>query len=227
MAAIDLTMTAAGLEISPEMLASLPGSSAGRMRGVEFSGRADLAVRVTRAAKGSAVGWSASMKLDRGRIAHPGLPDALTDVAFVGHADPTHLVVERFVGKCGSASLGVAFERAGWSENAPLGLSAKVVGFTIDERFRAGLPETYARIWDRFRPKGLVDAEVRMSFDGEKWVPVLTADCRGISLTDAEKFPYTLEQTTGRVEYQPAQKGAADRLRLDLTGVGGWTADQS
>ena len=52
-------------------------------------------------------------------------------------------------------------------------------------------------------------------------MPLFTADCRGISLTDAEKFPYTLEQTTGRVEYQPAQKGSPDRLRLDLTGVGG------
>ena len=60
-----------------------------------------------------------------------------------------------------------------------------------------------------------------MTFDGQKWLPVLTADCRGISLTDAEKFPYTLEQTTGRVEYHPAQKGSADRLRLDLTGIGG------
>ena len=135
----DLTITASGLEISPEMLASLPGFSADRMHGVDFSGRADLAVRLTRAATGAAIGWSGSMKLDRGRIAYSALPDALTDVAFVGHADPTHLVVERLMGKCGSASLGVAFERAGWSENAPLALSAKVVGLTIDERFRAGI----------------------------------------------------------------------------------------
>ncbi len=112
----DLTVTAAGLEISSEMLASLPGSLAGRMHGVEFSGRADLAVRLTRLNAGAAVGWSGSMKLDRGRFAYPALPDALTDVALVGHADPTHLVVERIVGKCGSASLGVAFERAGWSD---------------------------------------------------------------------------------------------------------------
>src|SRR6478735_4022074 len=114
-------------------------------------------VRLTRAATGAAIGWSGSMKLDRGRIAYSALPDALTDVAFVGHADPTHLVIERFMGKCGSASLGVAFERAGWSENAPLAVSAKVIGLTIDDRFRAGLPETYARIWNRFRPKGIVD----------------------------------------------------------------------
>ncbi len=217
----DLTVTAAGLEISPEMLASLPKSSAGQLLGVEFSGRTDLAVRLTRAATGAAVGWSGSMKLDRGRIAHSALPDALTDVVIVGHADPNHLVVDRLTGKCGSANLGIAFERAGWTDTAPMGLSGKVVGFTIDERFRAGLPESFARIWDRFQPKGIVDAEVRMSFDGQKWAPVVTADCRGITLTDAEKFPYMLEQTTGRVEYHPEKEGSADRLRLDLTGIGG------
>jgi hypothetical protein len=218
---LDLTMTATGLEISPEMLASLPGSSPAQMHGVEFSGRANLAVRLTRAATGAPIGWSGALRLDRGRIAHSMLPDVLTDVAIVGHADPNHLVVEKFSGKCGSASVAVAFDRAGWSSNAPLGLAANVVGFTVDERFRAGLPESYGRIFDRFKPKGLVNAELKLSYDGEKWVPLFTADCRGITLTDAEKFPYTLEQTTGRVEYHPAQKGSPDRLRLDLTGIGG------
>ena len=125
------------------MLASLPGSSAGQMHGVELSGRSDLAVRLTRAATGAPIGWSGSMRLDRGRIAHSMLPDALTDVAIVGHADPAHLVVEKFTAKCGSATLAVAFDRAGWAKNAPLGLAANVVGFTVDERFRAGLPEAY------------------------------------------------------------------------------------
>lgn len=217
----DLTVTAAGLEISPEMLASLPGSPAAKLHGAEISGRADLAVRLCRAATDAAVSWSSSIKLDRGRVGYALLPEALTDVVLVGHADPTRLVVERFTAKCGSANVAVALNREGWTENAPFGLAAKVVGLSIDERFRAGLPESYARIWDRFKPKGMVDAEVRLSFDGEKWLPVFTADCRGISLTDAEKFPYPLEQTTGRVEYHPAEKGSADRLRLDLTGVGG------
>ncbi len=219
--AYDLTLTASGLEVSPEFLTSLPGVSAQHLQGVEFSGRSDLAVRVQKLAAGAPLGWSASMRVDRGRIAYPALPDVLTDVVIIGHADPTHLVVERLTGKCGSANIGVAFERNGWTSNAPLGLSARVVGYTVDERFRAGLPDSYGQIWDRFRPKGLVDAELKLSFDGEKWAPIFTANCRGISLTDAKKFPYPLEQTTGRVEYRGADKGSPDRLRLDLTGVGG------
>ncbi len=217
----DLTLSAVGLEISPELLANLPGPNPAKFHGADFSGRANLAVRLSRAAADAALGWSASMKLDRGRIAHPMLPEALTDITLVGHADPSRLVIEQLSGNLGSARVAVALDRAGWMETAPLGLHAKVAGLMIDERFRAGLPESYARMWDRFKPKGLVNAEVRLAFDGKKWSPVLTADCCGIMLTDAEKFPYMLEQTTGRVEYHPAENGAPDRLRLDLTGVGG------
>ena len=219
--AYDLTLTTSGLEVSPEFLASLPGVSSEQLHGVEFSGRSDLAVRVRKMGTGTPLGWSASMRVDRGRIAYAALPDALTDVAIVGHADPNHLVVERLTGKCGSATVGVAFERTGWTSNAPLGLSARVLGYTVDERFRAGLPDSYGQIWDRFRPKGLVDAELKLSFDGEKWMPVFTANCHGISLTDAKKFNYPLEQTNGKVEYRGAEKGSPDHLRLDLTGVGG------
>ena len=65
------------------------GLFGGRMHGVEFSGRADLAVRLTRAATGAADGLVGLHEVDRGRIAYPMLPEPLTDVAFVGHAQ-TH-----------------------------------------------------------------------------------------------------------------------------------------
>lgn len=217
----DLTVSAVGLEISPELVSSLPGVSAAKFRGVEISGRSDLAIRVSRLADKAPVGWSASMKMERGRIAHPMLPEPLTDVTLVGSAQPNHVVIKSLNGKCGTAAVAVAIDRAGCSENAPLGLAAKVVSFTIDERFRAGLPEVFGKIWDRFQPKGLVDADVRVTFDGEKWRPIVTADCRGISLTDAEKFPYVLQQTTGRVEYRPMENGQPDHLSLNLTGIGG------
>ncbi len=216
-----LSIAAVGLEISPELLANLPSSTTARLHGAEFSGRADLTVKLSRSAAAAAVDWSAAIKLDRGQIAHPLLPEALTDVSLVGRADSNRVLIERLNGKYGAATLALALDRAGWSENAPVALSAKVVGLTVDDRMRAALPDPYSKVWNRFKPAGLVDAEVRVTFDGQKWRPILTANCRGISLTDAEKFPYTLEQTNGRVEYHPAENGKADQLRLDLTGVGG------
>jgi hypothetical protein len=39
-------------------------------------------------------------------------------------------------------------------------------------------------------------------------------------LTDAAKFPYVLEQTTGQVDYGPADAAGPDQLRLNLAGMG-------
>ncbi|HEX5471006.1 MAG TPA: hypothetical protein VFW73_03925, partial [Lacipirellulaceae bacterium] len=219
--AFDLAVNANGVEISPETLAEVPAGITGKLRGADVSGRADVALKLARAAADAAVNWSAAIKVDRGRVSHPLLPEALTDVSLTCRADPHRLFVEQLVGKFGSATVAAALDRAGWTNNAPLGLSAKVVGLTIDGRYRPLFPESGARIWDRFKPTGIVDAEVRLTFDGENWRPVLTANCQGISLTDAEKFPYPLEQTTGRVEYRGAEPGGTDHLHLDLTGVGG------
>ncbi len=66
-----------------------------------------------------------------------------------------------------------------------------------------------------------MDADVRLTYDGTDWKPSVTATCRGISLTDTQKFPYWVEQTTGQVTYHPAANGKADELHLDLTGIGG------
>ena len=49
----------------------------------------------------------------------------------------------------------------------------------------------------------------------------MTANCRGISLTDAKKFPYPIEQATGQIVYRAAEKGGTDELHLNLVGIGG------
>src|SRR5262249_12603678 len=159
--------------------------------------------------------------IDRGRFSHPILPDALTDIALTAEADSSHLRVERFTGKCGSSTVVAAMERSGWSDEAPLALSARVLGLAFDEKLRRALPATSFAVWNRFKPRGMADAAMRARFDGERWYPELVVDCRDMSLTDAEKFPYPLERTTGRIEYHPAENGEADRLRINLVGVGG------
>ncbi len=102
----------------------------------------------------------------------------------------------------------------------PLAVSAKVVGFVLTDKLQTTLPESYARIWQRFRPMGPVDADVQLTYDGKDWKPTVRANCRGISLTDAKEFPYVVEQATGEVSYQPAANGKSDQLRLELTGYG-------
>lgn len=218
---LNLAATATGLEVSPELLAALPGIQTGELPGAELSGRADIVFQVSRPDAKAGMKWSATVKVDRGRLAHPLLPAPLTDLTFTAQADADRLFIERLAAKCGPSNVTLACERAGWSASAPLGLAARVVGLPLDHHLESVLPESIARVWRRFQPAGLVDAEVRLSFDGRVWRPQLSAECRGVSLTDAEKFPYLLEQTTGTVSYAPAGANGADRLQLNLMGIGG------
>ena len=218
---LDLTTTVGGLEVSPELLASVPGLPKDATQEAQISGRADIVFRATRAGGANRVlEWSASVKVDRGQLTHPLLPHPVTDLQLVLSAAPNRLTIEQLTGRCGTANVVLACERHGWNTTAPLGLAVKVVGLSLDKQFEESLPAAATRYWKRFRPAGLVDAEVRLAFDGERWRPRLIADCRGISLTDAEKFPYPLEQATGRVEYTPAGPDAPDQFRLNLTAMG-------
>jgi hypothetical protein len=218
---MNVTVSANGLEMARDLFAILPGVNTSQLAAADISGTADIVAHFCRPAGGGPPALSASFKLDRGQIAHPLLPSSLTEVTLTGHADRDRFVVERLNGKCGPATVVLALERAGWAATAPLAASASIAGLPLDDRLRAKLTASKARIWDRFRPAGVIDASIRVQFDGEEWRTNVSAECRGISLTDTKEFPYTLEQTTGRIEYQPANEKGHDRLTLNLTGVGG------
>jgi hypothetical protein len=217
---LDLSVTVGGLEVTGNLLASLPGLEQVLPSGADVSARADIELRVIRPAARAAFEVSGKLKVDRGRLTYPRLPEPLTDLEIKAHFDRSRLHIESLTGKFGPASVTLACERAGWAPNAPLALAAKIVGLSLDQRFKAALPESLARVWRRFQPAGIVDVDVRATFDGRRWQPQLSAECRGVSLTDADKFPYPLEQARGSLEYTPASDTAPDRLQMNLVAVG-------
>jgi hypothetical protein len=218
---VNAAATIVGLEVSPQLFTTLPLQTNNDFTGIEFSGLADISLQFNQSAASPIPAWSAIVNLDRGRFNHPILPEPLTDVRLAARADRNRLVVEQFDGRCGSATVQLALNRAGWTADAPMALATNVVGLMLDEKVQSRSPSSLARIWQRFRPIGQVDAEIRATFDGKTWSPYLTARCRGISLTDAERFPYVIERTTGDVTYVPAKDGKPDQLRMKLVGEGG------
>jgi hypothetical protein len=221
---VNITLTVAGLDISPQMISAIPAVPANLLAGTELAGRLGATVQINRAGSDRPVRWSADVAFDRGRVYHSMLPEPLTEMRFTALATPERLTIKRLDAKCGAAAVALAADRIGWSREAPIALAANVVGLQLDDRLPAKMPESAARIWRRFRPIGPVDAALRLQFDGAQWRPQLTANCRGISLTDAAKFPYVVEQTVGLVNYVPSQNGGPDQLTLDLTGVAGGRA---
>lgn len=216
---LDLTVDVRGLEVSPELAAAIPGPAPCQLDDVELYASADASVRITRAA-GSPFRWSADVAVSRGRLAHPLLPQAATELAAAISADSDRLVVKQLTGKLGAADFALACNRQGWDAQAPVGLAGRVQGLLVDANLQAALPARLEQVWQRFRPSGTADAEVQLTFDGRRWRPVLTAHCRGMSLTDAKEFPYPLEQATGTVSLGPSPSTGLTQLKLDLIGRG-------
>lgn len=217
---LDLTVEIHGLELSPDLLAAVPGALPAQLPPIEFYAAADATIRLSRTAVGKPLAWSTEVALSRGRLDYEPLPQPLTDLSAKIHADSAKLVVENLTGKFGNADIAFALNRNGWAANSPLGLAGQVKGLVIDSKLEAALPCGLERLWHRFRPNGNVDAEVKLAFDGQRWQPELTAHCRGMSLTDADKFPYPIEQATGTVSLNRSPTTGATRLGLDLTGMG-------
>ncbi|MEX2317025.1 MAG: hypothetical protein WD669_07730 [Pirellulales bacterium] len=218
---MDITISAAALEVSPDLFASIPIELPKELADVQIAGLANAAVHIVRPTGRSAeIGWSAQVQLERGRLQFAHEQPPLTDLACHIQADRQRFVVKRLTAKWGMSEVTLACERNGWTADAPLGLSARVRSLTMDRDLAAALPAQFAGWWKRFEPVGKIDVELRMAFDGNQWRPRVIADCRGVSLTDVERFPYRIEQAAGRVEYLPAVAGGVDRLKIDLTGVG-------
>jgi AsmA-like C-terminal region len=217
---LNLSAAIRSLEVTPELLASFPALNPHNLHGAELSGRADLNLHASRQSPDRELNWTAEIKVDRGRIAHAQLAEPLADAVIKARADSKGLEIESLVGKWGPATVVLACRRSGWSSSASLGLAVKVVGLRLDERVKSMLPAAYGHAWRRFQVAGVVDAEFRATFDGERWRPQMSAECRGVSLTDLDKFPYLLEQGTGRVEYVSAGPNQVDHFWMDLTAFG-------
>lgn len=218
---LDLTVDVRSLDMSPELVAAIPCRLPSACDGVQLYGNLDATLRLTRAASSeSPLSCAMEALLTRGRLESSWLAKPLTDLTVNLRADPNRLFVERLAGKFGTASVALACERSGWLLNSPMSLAGSVEGLTVDHDTCASLPATLQRVWQRFQPAGTVNAQVQLTFDGRQWQPELTAQCRGVSLTDAEKFPYRLGQATGTLKLGRSTTTGNVELGIDLTATG-------
>lgn len=218
----DLAAEVRSLELSPELLASMPGMLCEKLHGFELYANADATCRVARQGNHTApMTWSTTISLARGRLSHPMAPQPATELSAQIVASESQLAVKQLSGKYGAADIALACNRTGWSADAPMGLSAKVANLAIGPELQSVLPERLEKLRQRFRPLGIVDAELQATFDGRQWRPHLTAHCRDMALTDAEKFPYPVEAAHGVVSLTRSEASGGTQLDLDLTGSAG------
>ncbi len=217
---LDLAIDVRALEVSPELVAAIPGPLPSELHDVELYARADATIHLARSTPGNGpLQWSAAASLSRGRLRHPLLPQPLTELAAAIEADSQKLIVKSLTGKMGAADVALACQRQGWAASAPLGLAARIQGFSVNNDLQVTLPEGLERLRQRFRPSGIVDAKLQLTFDGHQWRPELTAHCHDLALTDTEKFPYPFEQARGTVSLTRSTATNSMQLDLDLVGI--------
>ena len=205
-----------GLDVSPDLRNSLPDPLAEKLLPLgNLRGQMNLRFKLDYDPDApSPLQYDISGQLERGRIDDPRLPEALTDIRAAVHVDGGGYAIENFAGRSGQATVRMSCRRSGFASNSPLWLSAELRQFDLDQALLDVLPP-WARIqWEKYRPAGPVDADVRLSFDGRQWQPEIAVRCLDVSFMH-HKFPYRLQHGKGTLDLKD------DQLKLVLTAYSG------
>ncbi|TWT86909.1 hypothetical protein Mal64_37390 [Pseudobythopirellula maris] len=225
--ALSVNAQAERFAISDSLIAWLPAAIPLGLAPSELRGLLDGGLSVSRPSSSAPLAWRANFRVSQGTIRHPRLGAPITDLSIEGACDNQRLSVARLEGLLGDTHFVAACNREGWSLFSPLAARCRVDGLDLDRLPRQGLPESAQRLLARFDPHGVVDVTASVAFDGARWRPEATIDCRRVSFRDAEKFDYRLTQGTGRLTVAPDETNAAQsvgplglppcRLAADLT----------
>ena len=206
-----------GLDVSPEMRDSLPEPLAERL-GVLGQLRGQAALRFDVGSDPSASSgyrFEASATLQGGRIADPRLPDPLTDLHASVRLGSWGFAVEELTARSGPATIWLSARQDGLKfGESPLAITAKVRQLELGPQWRDRLPQSLQQQWDKYEPVGRINADVTLSFDGQRWHPDLTVECLDVAFT-YRKYPYPLEHAKGKVRWKD------DLLQLHLTAFSG------
>ncbi|MEN1681185.1 MAG: AsmA-like C-terminal region-containing protein [Planctomycetota bacterium] len=173
---------------------------------------------------GAPLDWRMTCRVEGGSVAHPSLPRPLAELSLTCQATPARLAIRDLNAKCGAAEINAAGDRYGWSPDATARVQGRVTGLPLDRKLYAALPGQLRRKWDRFQPEGVVDVAGWVSYDGSRLQTDATIDCRGLSVTDAEHFPYRLRDVVGTLHFHDTQASgqlAGGQLEVNLRGSAG------
>lgn len=211
-----LTGAVEGAELGPELYGALPsplGEPLAAARGLRA--QSDFQFRVAYDPAGQPeYRYRLAAKLTRGRLDHAALPYPLTDLKADVVVDESGVMVDSLAARANQASLRLSARRFGHGAAAPMSVVAEIRQLEIDQPLVAALPAWLRDRWYDCRPSGLIDADVKLDFDGTTWRPDITVQCLNVSATHYW-FPYRVDGAKGTVSLKD------DVLRLSLTASAG------
>lgn len=204
-------------------------------RATRLSGVVDGTVRGTWSAGGAAAAeFTAKLSVSGGRLTDPRLSQPVTDMTAQVTMNGAQLAISEARAKWGSAAVALSLNRSGWSASAPVALSARVDGVPLDEsllevlatagnpRGARGLPiaNLLREECAKYKPTGVGSGTLQATFDGYRWTPTATLDCRQLAF-ESDKFAYRLTDGAGTLAFKPAEAERPARIEIKLTAIGG------
>jgi len=115
-----------------------------------------------------------------------------------------YVSIEKLVSEWGDSSVKIRGHIENISSQSGLNLSIEAKNIPLDDTLRNALSESYRAAWDSFRPSGNVNVFAAIYGDegaGKKIHKTIEVECIGDVIT-YEKFPYALENVTGRLLFK-------------------------
>ena len=197
-----------GLEFNPRLTAALP-QEVGELLAplASIRGRTQFGFRVTSRLKPTAAGGSAPEiefeadgQIAEGRIDDARLVDPLTDVVATIHCDNDSLRIDDLSARCGQTVIkSLTAELHGLAPGSPLTISLSAKQVALERLPIASFPPEVRQAWARFSPRGTINLDGTLHFDGGKWHPQLTAQCLDLSVM-YDKYPYRVTDGVGTIE---------------------------
>lgn len=219
---VDMEVDVKQLGLTTDRLLAIPGLPAFMLVGLSIDGKVDAHATIQRQSLVTPLDWQCDFTLNRCTLSHPFLPKQLTEVEITGKHDPKGFRIDKAKAKSGEAELTGMLQTLGWGPEARASCQLNVNGLALDANLYRSLPESLKRTWDRFEPRGEIDAKATLWFSaGRVWSDV-TVSGRELSFTDTRKFNYRVDAGTGSIRYVDKTTPEQSRLviRIDAQAEG-------
>jgi len=217
----DLRGAVEALEFNPRLRAALPRDVSSLLEPLaSVRGRTYFGFEVQRASLDPRRSNSPEMrfviegKISEGRVDDARLPDPLTDVTATLRCDNHSLTISDLTARCGGSQIHLSGEMFGYGPSSPLKVELNARQLQVDRLAISKLAPDLEFVWEKFSPKGTVDVEAVLAFDGQQWTPNLSVSCHDLSVL-YDQFPYRVTDGVGSIDLKNNQ------LSIRMRAVGG------
>lgn len=158
-----------------------------------------------------------------GQWAHPKLSYPLTGISAKVFADSQVMKISDGRANYGHTTMAFSADLEGYSGHPRGTARVSAQKLLFDRELADLLPPALHNVWEKYRPVGLIDAEVELQGDGSRWHPQGELFCQDVSIL-AQRFPYPVDHLRGHVTLGTSDTGEP---RIEFHKLQGIVANRS